>query len=335
VLVGQPELTKVDVLEDDSRGDPKVAVAWLRSHHDEWSRLPQPGAGATLERWQRFAAIARRDLSLARLAEGHADAVAILSELGDGRLPEGTCWGVWAAEPGRLRAEPHPGGWRLAGVKRWCSGSTGLDRALVTATAPDGPRLFAVDTASVRPVHGSWNPIGMLASGSDTIEFDTVVTRAAEVAGPDAYVNRPGFWMGAMGVAACWFGGALGVADLLEQSVSDTDVDDRPHVVNARGRVRSRLDGAAAALTAAAHWLDSRPRRPDEIRPLALSLRLLVDELARAVLEDVTVTGGSSALAFEPVHARRVVDLTVYLRQLDRHHAESELGAEIPTAWPW
>jgi alkylation response protein AidB-like acyl-CoA dehydrogenase len=325
----------VDVPEDDSRGDPKVAVAWLRSRHDEWSRLPAPGDGATLERWQRFAAIARRDLSLARLAEGHADALAILSELGHGGLGEEGCWGVWAAEPDRVRAEPHAGGWRLVGEKRWCSGSTGLDHALVTATAPDGPRLFALDTASVRPVHGSWNPIGMVASGSDTVEFDTVVNRAAEVAGPNAYVDRPGFWMGAMGVAACWFGGALGVADLLEEEVSDADADERPHVVNARGRVRSRLDGAAGSLTAAAHWLDARPRHPDEIRRRALSLRLVVDEFARAVLEDVTVTAGASALAFQPVHARRVVDLTVYLRQLDRHHAELDLGAGPSTAWPW
>ena len=63
--------------------------------------------------------------------------------------------------------------------------------------------------------------------------------------------------------------------------------------------------------------------------------RLDVEECARAVLDDVNVAGGSSALAFEPAHARKVVDLTVYTRQLDRHRTEVELGTEVSEPWPW
>ena len=44
--------------------------------------LPLPGSGATWERWAAFADLAGEDLSLARLGEGHADAIAILAELG-------------------------------------------------------------------------------------------------------------------------------------------------------------------------------------------------------------------------------------------------------------
>ena len=43
--------------------------------------LPLPGSGATWQRWAAFADIAGEDLSVVRLAEGHADAVAILAEL--------------------------------------------------------------------------------------------------------------------------------------------------------------------------------------------------------------------------------------------------------------
>jgi hypothetical protein len=56
--------------------------------------LPLPGAGATRERWAAFADLAGEDLSLARLCEGHADAVAILAELGGpspGRAAAGGC----------------------------------------------------------------------------------------------------------------------------------------------------------------------------------------------------------------------------------------------------
>ena len=87
--------------------------------------LPLPGGGRTRERWAVLADLAEEDLSLARLAEGHADAIAILAELGAwpaaGREP----LGVWAAQP------PGPGliasrtghGWRLDGTKQYCSGA--------------------------------------------------------------------------------------------------------------------------------------------------------------------------------------------------------------------
>src|SRR5690348_908598 len=44
--------------------------------------LPLPGAGRTAQRWAALAAWGARDLSLARLAEGHVDALAILTEAG-------------------------------------------------------------------------------------------------------------------------------------------------------------------------------------------------------------------------------------------------------------
>ena len=59
--------------------------------------LPLPGAGATRDRWAAFADLAGEDLSLARLGEGHGDAVAILAELGGPRAEPGSRWGVWAA----------------------------------------------------------------------------------------------------------------------------------------------------------------------------------------------------------------------------------------------
>ena len=56
--------------------------------------LPLPGSGRTWERWLAFADLAGEDLSLARLGEGHADAVAILAEVAGtapGRASCGAC----------------------------------------------------------------------------------------------------------------------------------------------------------------------------------------------------------------------------------------------------
>src|SRR5256885_6384264 len=44
-------------------------------------RLPLPGRGHTLQRWRALAEVAAHSLGLAKLYEGHTDALAILSEL--------------------------------------------------------------------------------------------------------------------------------------------------------------------------------------------------------------------------------------------------------------
>src|SRR6185437_7346885 len=97
--------------------------------------LPLPGSGRTADRWRAFAELGDRDLSLARLAEGHADALAILAELGGQEPAEGTRWGVWAAQPPgpALTASRHHAGWRLDGTKQYCSGAGTCTHAVVTA----------------------------------------------------------------------------------------------------------------------------------------------------------------------------------------------------------
>ena len=61
---------------------PRVAAAFARAVESGRLNLPLPGGGRTRERWAVLAQLAEEDLSLARLAEGHTDALAILAELG-------------------------------------------------------------------------------------------------------------------------------------------------------------------------------------------------------------------------------------------------------------
>ena len=114
--------------------------------------LPLPGSGATWERWAAFADLAGEDLSLARLGEGHADAIAILAELGGPRPRPDSRWGVWAANPPgpNVTASRQRGMWVLQGTKQYCSGARVCTNALVTAAADDGPRLFAVAVGNLR-----------------------------------------------------------------------------------------------------------------------------------------------------------------------------------------
>lgn len=280
-------------------------------------QLPLPGGGSTLTRWLALAELSALDLGLGRLAEAHTDALAVLAELsgppGDG------LWGVWAAEPptARVEADVRGGRWTLEGTKAWCSGALLLDRALVTAHAADGRRLFAVDVHDVQPVHGTWAAVGMASSGSVSVTMAGVP--AEPVGGPGAYLRRPGFWHGGAGVAACWYGGMLGAGRLLLAVARARDAD--PHLLAHLGAVDALVAGTAAHLAAAAAEVDADPDGPGA-QQRAGRLRVRVEAAATEVLDRVGRALGAGPLCLDPVHAQRAADLPVYLRQ---SHAERDL----------
>lgn len=285
--------------------------------------LPLPGAGATEERWSGLGALGAMDLPVARLAEGHADARAILAELGGPDPGDGRRLGVWAAEPptARLGARRAGGGWRLDGRKAWCSGARTLTDALVTAEAGDGRRLFLADLTGggLRTDPTVWAGPGMVASDTADVYFDDVP--AVPVGGPGAYVDRPGFWHGGIGVAAVWAGGARAVAARLLSTVAVRDPD--PLLAAGLGAADVSVHSADAALRDAAREVDAAPADLPAARLRALRVRALVARSVDDVLATVGRALGAGPLAHDPEHAQRVADLSVYVRQ---HHGERDLA---------
>jgi hypothetical protein len=299
-----------------------VAAAFTAAIESGRLDLPLPGRGHTRERWAVLAELAGEDLCVARLAEGHADALAILSELGAAAPPDGSRWAVWAAQPPgpRLTARQYRGGWRLDGIKQYCSGARSCTDALVTAKAPDGDRLFAVSTRDLWPVPGTWRPTGMAASDTLDVSFDAI--EAEPVGAPGSYTGRPGFAHGGAGVAACWYGGARAVGETLRAAAAARDVG--PHALAHLGAVDNALHTAKTALDVAAAEIDADPEdRQAGGRLLALRVRALVEATATEVMRRVGRALGAGPLCRDEAHSRRVADLTVYLRQ---HHAERDLA---------
>ncbi|AGZ42680.1 acyl-CoA dehydrogenase [Actinoplanes friuliensis] len=297
--------------------------------------LPLPGSGQTAERWWRLASLGRDDLVLARLAEGHADATAIRAELKDepSADPDSERWGVWAAVPSSLEARrTEDGAWSVSGDRPWCSGAGSCTHALVTAVAEDGVRLFAVEVRepAATPLDDTWPAVGMAGSDSRTVRFADCPARP--VGGPGDYVGRPGFWHGGVGVAACWYGGATGVADTLLAAARTRDLN--PHALAHLGAVDGLLHTARLALRDAAERIDAEPSA--DAQQLAVRVRTVVDSVATQVLDHVGRALGAGPLCQDAAHARRVADLTVYLRQ---SHAEADLAQlgtllkENPPAW--
>jgi alkylation response protein AidB-like acyl-CoA dehydrogenase len=321
--------------------DPAVASRLL---HDMVAArildLPLPGRGRTAERFDALSALGRLDTTTGRLAEAHTDALAILAELAGRSLPgmDDEVWGVWAAEPpnARVVARQQDGDdWRLRGRKAWCSGAGTCTYALVTAWAGDGQRLFAVDLhgAGVETVDDGW-PMPALA-GTDTRSVDFADARARPVGAARAYLDRPGFWHGAVGVAAVWYGGAVGVADALRRRLTDHEADDidRVHL----GSVDRSLWAARSALLAAAAAIDADPGDDGGVASVvALRTRAVVEASVASVIDRVGRALGPAPLTRDEAHARRVVDLALYVRQ---SHADRDLAdladRVLATDAPW
>lgn len=288
------------------------------------TRLPLPGHGATLARWQALAAVGAHDLPLAKVFEGHTDAVAILYEanaqvLAD--MPEAT-WGTWCAEPpdARLELLSLQDGHILRGRKAWCSGAHGVTHAVVSCWDADGaPMLAAVDLRQhgVRVTDDGWNAVGMRATASVDVWFDDVV--ATPLAGPGFYVERAGFWQGGAGVGACWFGAATRLADALRERLAGRS---DPHRLAQLGEVSVALQGCAALIREAATVIDHAPGA--NAMRTAMTVRLSVEAAANTVLHAVGRALGAGPLCKDATLAQLYADLPVFMRQ---SHAERDLEA--------
>jgi hypothetical protein len=159
-------------------------------------------------------------------------------------------------------------------------------------------------------------------TGSDTADVDLAAVPAVPVSGPRAYLDRPGFWHGGIGVAAVWAGGAHGVAAALTAAAQRGAPD--PLRDAALGAVDVALSALDAALQVAAAQVDADPAdTAGDAQVRALRVRALAARTGEEVLAQVGRALGAGPLAFDAGYAARVADLTVYLRQ---HHGERDLA---------
>lgn len=289
-----------------------------------------PGGGGTRDLWEALATLAAGDLGAARAVEPHWDAVSILNQAG--HAASGSTWGVFAAEGGDdpLIATASGGRWSLTGTKLWCSLAGEVQQALVTAGGENGDRrLFAVDLRhpGVAPLSGAWVARGLAEVPSGPVRFDDVPAMA--VGGVGWYLSRPGFEYGAIGVAACWYGGAVAIGRTLHAAAA---AKSNPFLLAHLGRVDQLLEDCRRALAEAADLVDAH----DPARILAKRVRATVAFACEEILGRAGHALGPAPLALDPAHAKRVADLQLYLRQ---HHAERDLEslgraiADGPAPW--
>ncbi|MEV7960870.1 acyl-CoA dehydrogenase [Oerskovia paurometabola] len=321
-------------------GDVVAALAWAS---EVGRSAPAPGAGRTLDLWELLASTAAADVGVARVLEPHLDALAILAQVPGGvdlrsiGADETSTWGVFAAEgPGvRLEAQEGEEGWQLTGVKPWCSLAATLSHALVTAWTTDGRRLFAVDlrSAGVRPDDGPWVARGFPEIVSAPVRFDGAT--AVPVGDAGWYLDRPGFAWGGIGVAACWWGGAVGLARELYAATRRREPDQL--TLAHLGAVDVALTGARAVLVEASLVVDGAPDLGVAPGVLARRVRGAVVRAVEETVQRCSRALGPGPMTTDEGYARRLADLGLYVRQ---HHAERDdasLGRDLVArgSAPW
>jgi alkylation response protein AidB-like acyl-CoA dehydrogenase len=285
--------------------------------------LPLPGGGRTPARHRALAEWGRTDLSMARIGEGHADALAILAEAGHAPRRR-ALYGVWASDgpQSRVTAEPiERNKWRLEGIKQYCSGATFVSAALVTAHFEGGLLLFdvALDDHDVRPLPSTWESPALADTATGPVFFDgAVVTSDRLLGGSNWYLTRPGFWHGALGPAACWAGGAMSLVDAAA-ALKRRDPHSRAHV----GALHAVSWGLYAVLDQAGREIDADPTdETAQARVRALKVRHLTEQACTDVLNRFGRATGPQLLAYDAQIARQHMALTLYIRQC---HAERDL----------
>ena len=293
------------------------------------AQVPYPASGDTLKRWQILSQVSANNLSLGKLFESHLDALAILHELNIPVMKNGL-WAVWAAEGGPRPLKLEAG--NLTGIKPWCSASVWVQHGLLTyRDEQQQSQLLILDLQQegIQHYQDAWQAVGMQHTLTARLELDRV--EVEKVAAPDAYLDRPGFWHGAAGVAACWYGATVRLAEYLRQTFLV-----KPHAYKAMylGEISRELLATQALFYQVAELIDQQPQYSHELN--IRSLRAQVEATALNVLTHVGKALGAAPYCEHPHFARLAADLPVFIRQ---SHAAfdleriGELSAQEEALW--
>ncbi|KQS02194.1 acyl-CoA dehydrogenase [Sphingomonas sp. Leaf357] len=260
--------------------------------------------------------VARSDLPLARLFEGHVDARQIVARYAGTDIARevdatGGVFGVWNAalpgEPLRIGADG------LSGGKSFASGAGVLDFALAGADTAEGNRLVLIDLAASAPAidRDWWKVVGMQRSETHVVRWNGAPAGSYRLIGePGDYAREPFFSGGALRFVACHAGGVAALFDHVRDHLVATDRAGDPHQA---GRLAELYVAAASAAetvrTAAERW-----RTPAFVDHVAAA-RITVAASAERAMSIAQAAIGVTGLFVDHPLSAALTDLMVYLRQ--------------------
>jgi alkylation response protein AidB-like acyl-CoA dehydrogenase len=291
-------------------------------------------------------ALGRGDLSLARLYEGHVNAMQLLRRLGSPdqldnamqAVDEGGLLGVWGADdpaaPARLIQCGTTG--RLTGRKTFASGADLIAYPLVAAkNAEMKTQLLLLDRNALagRFDAGWWRPIGMQATNSYALNLEGLEVEARRFVGDaGTYEVQPFFGAGAIRFVAAQLGGALALWDATREHLVASERYHNPHQAARLGQMLGELEGAYALVRACYErvarsiaWnIESVEHCDDHLT--ADCARVALEAVAERVFALAVRCVGCAGLMETHPLASAARDLLVYLRQPGPDAAQTRLG---------
>jgi alkylation response protein AidB-like acyl-CoA dehydrogenase len=265
------------------------------------------------------------DLSIARLFEGHVNAVMLVARYGhrnqlrtlSQRITRGGLSAVWGADDAQGLHVLNPSAPVLQGRKILASGAGFITDPLVTAKATDGQVMCLLHLTMNEAVDLSgWNAQGMRSTATGSMDLSETALSSENMIGVAGdFTRQPFFSGGAWRFCAAHLGATERLVDLF-----------RDHLV-ARHRGEDsyqlqRLAQCVAAAKTARYWVDEAARRlsVDEtdvpnVVAFANLTRMVTERCALDVMELVQRgVGLSSFIRPHPIE-RISRDLATYLRQ--------------------
>lgn len=294
-----------------------------------------------------LAKVASVNLSVARLLEGHVNALRLIELLGtenqrrevNATLEQDAFLGVWGADGADpLRLDTETG--TLRGSKIYSSGLGTVTHALVSVDVASTTQLGLVNVRETcRQDSDRWSMSGMRATRSGAFEFTGISSDAVMWIGPpDSYMTEPTFIGGVWRIAALQLGATIGLVETVSGQLADMGrLDAEAQLIRLTPLVMRAL--AAEELTRrAAEFAESDAARktPERAVALSASARLLTEEIG---LQAITASEQSLGLIhFDKTSqsGRMARDLAVYLRQAARDALLLRVGKhvfEAQTLW--
>ena len=286
--------------------------------------------GTFTEEWRVLRAVSKADGSIGRILDGHFNGVERVALLAPEPLRSQNLEAVAAGEllVGVWGADPIPGegpparlvesesGPAIEGVKTFCSGSTGLDRALVLVRgAEKGPPLLVyVGLSEGVEIDRTWyRSSGMRASESHRVVFHETPVLAV-LGEPGELLREPYFSRDAVRTAVCWAGIADRAVDAAIETLAAKSGGAPDDIVSlAAGKMITEQQTIDRWLEHAARRADADPEA--SLAGFSVHLRESVASSCRAILDEAARACGSHpfATAGDLDRARR--DLELFLLQ--------------------
>lgn len=280
------------------------------------------------------------DLSIARLFEGHLNAISLVARYGTPdqidqlarNVQRGEFVGVWGAEDAiGLKRVQVSGGCQLEGRKVFASGVGFIRRPLITVGSEEGVIMYLLNLAGDESVDvGGWQPLGMRSTATGTVDFTgTIVTADDQIGSPGDYLRQPFFSGGAWRFCAAQLGATERLVELYRDQLLARGRGGDPYQLE-------RLAQCVAAAGTASFWVEEAARRfsdenlaPEGVVAFANLTRMVTERAALDVMERVQRGIGLTAF-IQPHPAERICrDLATYLRQPVPDRAMSDAARAV------